>query len=112
MLTKSLRLFSQVKLCSPANLPHVIKNGNTRINIFTDSIEQQALDQLKAIASSGIAEGQICAMPDVHMGKGAAVGSVFASSKYICPNAVGSDIGCGMSSVPVGGLTRENLTQE
>ena len=43
-------------------------------------------------------------MPDVHIGKGATVGTVFASSNFICPNAVGVDIGCGMCAVPVDGL--------
>lgn len=43
-------------------------------------------------------------MPDVHIGKGSTIGTVFASSKYVCPNAVGVDIGCGMCAVPVGDL--------
>jgi tRNA-splicing ligase RtcB len=43
-------------------------------------------------------------MPDVHIGKGATVGTVFASSNYVSPNAVGVDIGCGMCAVPVDGL--------
>eukprot|EP00438_Fugacium_kawagutii_P026467 Skav202778 [mRNA] locus=scaffold326:374063:377913:- [translate_table: standard] len=45
---------------------------------------------------SGIAVGFLAAMPDVHLGKGATIGSVFASRDYVCPNAVGVDIGCGM----------------
>jgi tRNA-splicing ligase RtcB (3'-phosphate/5'-hydroxy nucleic acid ligase) len=40
----------------------------------------------------------------VHIGKGATVGTVFASSNYVCPNAVGVDIGCGMCAVQVEGL--------
>ena len=44
-------------------------------------------------------------MPDVHIGKGATIGTVFASSNYVCPNAVGVDIGCGMCAVPVDGLS-------
>ena len=40
-------------------------------------------------------------MADVHLGKGDTIGTVFASKKYVCPNAVGSDIGCGMIAVPV-----------
>lgn len=43
-------------------------------------------------------------MPDVHLGKGATVGTVFASSNFVAPNAVGVDIGCGMCAVPVDGL--------
>ncbi len=35
-------------------------------------------------------------MPDVHLGKGATIGSVFATTGAIVPAAVGVDIGCGM----------------
>ena len=38
-------------------------------------------------------------MPDVHLGKGATVGSVIATSGAIVPAAVGVDIGCGMMAV-------------
>ena len=35
-------------------------------------------------------------MPDVHLGKGATVGSVIPTPGAIIPAAVGVDIGCGM----------------
>jgi len=38
-------------------------------------------------------------MPDVHLGKGATVGSVIATHKAVVPAAVGVDIGCGMAAV-------------
>jgi tRNA-splicing ligase RtcB len=38
-------------------------------------------------------------MPDVHLGKGATVGSVIPTTKAIIPAAVGVDIGCGMMAV-------------
>jgi tRNA-splicing ligase RtcB len=38
-------------------------------------------------------------MPDVHLGKGALVGSVIATKDAIIPAAVGVDIGCGMCAV-------------
>jgi tRNA-splicing ligase RtcB len=38
-------------------------------------------------------------MPDVHVGKGATVGSVIATKGAIIPAAVGVDIGCGMMAV-------------
>ena len=50
-------------------------------------------------------------MPDVHKGKGATIGTVFASSNYVCPNAVGVDIGCGMCAVPVHDLKSSQLNQ-
>ena len=41
----------------------------------------------------------VAAMPDVHWGMGATVGSVIATLGAICPAAVGVDIGCGMAAV-------------
>ena len=70
------------------------------------------MDQLVGLANSGIAEHFISVMPDVHLGKGATVGTVFASSQYVCPNAVGVDIGCGMCAVPVKSLKIDALTEE
>src|SRR5688572_7111334 len=38
-------------------------------------------------------------MPDVHLGKGATVGSVVALRGAVAPAAVGVDIGCGMATL-------------
>jgi tRNA-splicing ligase RtcB len=38
-------------------------------------------------------------MPDVHLGRGALVGSVIATKEAIIPAAVGVDIGCGMHAL-------------
>lgn len=45
-------------------------------------------------------------------GLGVAIGGVFASDKYVCPNAVGVDIGCGMCAVPFQGLYKDDLGPE
>lgn len=62
-------------------------------------IEPQALQQLKNIASLPFVFKHVAAMPDVHLGIGATVGSVVATQKAIIPAAVGVDIGCGMMAV-------------
>jgi len=49
-------------------------------------------------------------MPDVHVGKGAAVGTVIATTGAIIPAAVGVDIGCGMVAVRTM-LTANDLPQ-
>ncbi len=41
----------------------------------------------------------VAVMPDVHLGKGATVGSVIATEGAVIPAAVGVDIGCGMIAV-------------
>ncbi|WP_278262880.1 RtcB family protein [Nocardia sp. AG03] len=61
-------------------------------------IEQAALRQLRNIADLEWVHG-LRVMPDVHLGKGATVGSVIAMRDAVAPAAVGVDIGCGMESV-------------
>merc|ERR1719480_733703 len=64
------------------------------------------------LARSKMPVGFVSAMPDVHLGKGATIGSVFASRDYVCPNAVGVDIGCGMCAVPLEGPLRRRQLPE
>ncbi|MFQ6327402.1 RtcB family protein [Nocardia sp. CWNU-33] len=61
-------------------------------------IDQAALRQLRNIAQLPWVHG-VRVMPDVHLGKGATVGSVIAMKDAVAPAAVGVDIGCGMESV-------------
>jgi tRNA-splicing ligase RtcB len=58
----------------------------------------QALQQLRNIAALPWVHG-VRVMPDVHLGKGATVGSVIAMNQAVSPAAVGVDIGCGMEGV-------------
>ncbi|KZN54225.1 RTCB protein [Pseudoalteromonas luteoviolacea CPMOR-2] len=58
--------------------------------------EPEAQQQLKNIASMDIVHSHIAVMPDVHLGKGATIGSVIPSVDAVIPAAVGVDIGCGM----------------
>lgn len=59
-------------------------------------IEPAAQKQLENTARLPIIFKHVAAMPDVHLGIGATVGSVIATVKAIIPAAVGVDIGCGM----------------
>ncbi len=59
-------------------------------------VEEAAAQQLKNVASMPFIYKWIAAMPDVHYGKGATVGSVIPTLGAIIPAAVGVDIGCGM----------------
>jgi tRNA-splicing ligase RtcB len=62
-------------------------------------VEEEAKQQLRNIASLPFIYRWIAVMPDVHLGKGATVGSVIPTTKAIIPAAVGVDIGCGMMAV-------------
>lgn len=76
-----------------------LNKGQIPVKIWTDDIEHEALGQLLNIAQLPIVRHHVAAMPDVHAGIGATVGSVIATTQAIIPAAVGVDIGCGMNAV-------------
>ena len=53
----------------------------------------------KNVASLPFVFKHVALMPDVHLGKGALVGSVVATKDALVPAAVGVDIGCGMCAI-------------
>jgi len=59
----------------------------------------EELRMAKNMASLPFVYKHIALMPDVHLGKGALVGSVIATQEALIPAAVGVDIGCGMCAV-------------
>jgi tRNA-splicing ligase RtcB len=69
------------------------------VKVFTEDLEAQARQQLANIAQLPFVFGHVAAMPDVHAGIGATVGSVIPTRRAIIPAAVGVDIGCGMNAV-------------
>src|ERR1700693_2051256 len=73
-----------------------VLNARVPIKVWTDRIEPGAMQQLKNTASLPFVFKHVAAMPDVHLGIGATVGSVVATRGAVCPAAVGVDIGCGM----------------
>ncbi len=62
-------------------------------------VEPEARRQLQNIAAIPFVGPWVAVMPDVHLGKGATVGSVIPTRGAIIPAAVGVDIGCGMAAV-------------
>ena len=72
--------------------------GQVPIKAWTKGVpfEDAAIAQLNNIAQMSLVHSHIAVMPDVHMGKGATIGSVIPSVDAVIPAAVGVDIGCGM----------------
>ncbi len=66
------------------------------VKIWTDDVDERSKAQLANIARLPFVHHHVAAMPDVHLGIGATIGSVIATHKAIIPAAVGVDIGCGM----------------
>ena len=58
--------------------------------------EEEARAQLRNVAALPFIHKWIAVMPDVHLGKGATIGSVVPTVGAVIPAAVGVDIGCGM----------------
>ncbi len=61
-------------------------------------VDYGTMDQLRRISALPWVD-RVRVMPDVHLGKGATVGSVIAMRDAVSPSAVGVDIGCGMTAV-------------
>ncbi|HXJ54261.1 MAG TPA: RtcB family protein [Burkholderiales bacterium] len=75
---------------------HEIDEGRVPVKIYTGEIEPSARAQLVNVSKLPIVHHHVAAMPDVHLGIGATVGSVIPTLHAIIPAAVGVDIGCGM----------------
>ncbi|MBV8208847.1 MAG: RtcB family protein [Burkholderiaceae bacterium] len=72
--------------------------GGVPVKMWTRGVpvESEARKQLSNAARLPIVFRHVAAMPDVHFGIGATVGSVIPTLRAIIPAAVGVDIGCGM----------------
>lgn len=79
----------------------VESDGAVPIKMWTRGVpvEPEAIKQLQNAASLPFVHKWVAAMPDVHYGIGATVGSVIPTRGAIIPAAVGVDIGCGMLAV-------------
>ena len=72
------------------------ENSSVPVKIWTRDIDLKSIDQLKNVARLPFVFHHVAAMPDVHAGMGATIGSVIATKGAVIPAAVGVDIGCGM----------------
>src|SRR4051812_11469558 len=69
------------------------------VKIWTEDVDHESIEQLKRISALPFIFHHVAAMPDVHLGVGATVGTVVATKGAVIPAAVGVDIGCGMAAV-------------
>ena len=76
------------------------------LKIFTQNIEQEALDQINTLMEQpAFSDCKVRIMPDVHAGAGCVIGFTADLGDKVIPNIVGVDIGCGMLTVELGYLT-------
>jgi tRNA-splicing ligase RtcB len=85
-----------------------IHGGRVPVKVWTADLESTARKQLENVARLPIIHGHVAAMPDVHAGIGATVGSVIPTKGAVIPAAVGVDLGCGVNAVQLS-LTAKDL---
>ena len=75
--------------------------------VFTDAVDGMVVQQIYEFLNSPAFEGcSIRIMPDVHAGKGAVIGFTAPLSDKVIPNVIGVDIGCGVTAVPLDGVSK------
>ena len=83
---------------------YVISNENIKIPIKVwlpqeTAPEESCIEQAYHLANLPFLHKWVALMPDTHTGMGMPIGGVIASDEVVIPNAVGTDIGCGMAFV-------------
>ena len=72
------------------------REGSVPVHVWAKTLDDKSREQLLNTASLPFVFHHVAAMPDVHAGLGATIGSVIATEGAVIPSAVGVDIGCGM----------------
>lgn len=76
----------------------IVEGKTTSAEIFTDNIEESALDWLKELCDHPAMDGvAVVQMPDVHAGINCNVGTAYRIGISVNPDHVGVDIGCTIS---------------
>lgn len=92
----------------------VIEGKHNKAKVMTTNIEQQAIDRVRNMTNLDyLKDTNIVMMPDVHEGKGCAIGTTIMFENHndmmISPSYIGVDIGCGISMYPLGRLDNIDL---
>ncbi len=80
-----------------------IKGKFNTAKVFTDKIEDEAVQQIKELCNQPFVEDcKVRIMPDTHKGASCVIGFTADLKDKVIPNIVGVDIGCGMLTVNLG----------
>lgn len=82
-------------------MPKMIEGHNALLWLPEESVEPDALEMIKEIASMPFIFKHLAIMPDCHLGKGATIGTCLPTKGAIIPAAVGVDIGCFVAETKV-----------
>lgn len=81
------------------------------IKSWCENVEEGALTQALNLSQHPALYHHVALMPDCHQGYGMPIGGVIATHDVIIPNAVGVDIGCGMSAIHTS-MKAEDLSED
>ena len=82
------------------------------LKIFTQNIEQEAIDQINTLMEQpAFSDCKVRIMPDVHAGAGCVIGFTADLGDKVIPNIVGVDIGCGMLTVKLGDINVDDKSR-
>jgi tRNA-splicing ligase RtcB len=74
----------------------MVQIEDNKVVSFASQIDDATIEQANQTAALPFVYPHVALMPDAHLGKGAAVGTVIPTLGAVIPAAVGVDIGCGM----------------
>ena len=96
-----MRIATPSVILWPVSGPEIYETDGVPIRAWVRGVqlEDGARHQLENVARLPVVFHHVAAMPDVHWGIGATVGSVIPTERAVIPAAVGVDIGCGMMAV-------------
>jgi RNA-splicing ligase RtcB len=87
-----------------------VKGHCGEAEVFTDMLDQATRDQIQEMLNQEWArDAHMRIMPDVHIGKGATIGTTYYVRDRVVPSVVGVDIGCGVLTANFG---KRNFTVE
>ena len=85
-------------MTTTGNYEVLYAKGQVPIKAWTKGVpfDEKSQQQVNKMATMPFIHKWIAVMPDVHLGKGATIGSVIPTIGAVIPAAVGVDLGCGM----------------
>lgn len=78
----------------------------TSAEVMSDHIDETSMSQIVGMVNSPGITGPVRIMPDFHAGKGSVVGFTMPIGDIVVPNIVGVDIGCGMLTASISGISK------
>lgn len=78
------------------DMPTYPLNVAPKVRSWCPDADAPTLGQVERMSRLPFVADYVAMMPDAHLGKGAAIGTVFPTIGAVVPSAVGVDIGCGM----------------